>query len=129
MKFQNHYNHYGIDTENFEGRISETIPNEGMTAREVLDRSMAGLPLDGAKVPIYRGDQIFPEFDRLDHSEQFEIVQKVKKEMKRRQVESHQEGKRRYDEAIRSQVLEELKKAQEEKIQTEVSEGTGNSSE
>ena len=43
-------------------RISKTIPNQSMTARELIIRFASGLPLDGAKVPIYEGDEETPDW-------------------------------------------------------------------
>lgn len=118
-KIITHFSAVGAKGEIYKGHISMTEPGKGMTAREVMQRSAVGLPLDGGKVPIYRGDQIYPEFDRLDHQEQFEIIQKVKREMKERNLKAHQEGKQRYDKAIADRVIEEFKKAQAEKLANE----------
>lgn len=126
MKITTHYKRSRARGEDYKGKKSQTVPNEGMTAREVMNRTAVGLPLNGGKMPIYRGDQIYPEFDRLDHSEQFEIIQRVKKELKDRELKAHQDGKAKYDQTIRDKVIEELKKAQEEKQQAEASENNGN---
>lgn len=44
---------------------SMTIPGQAMSIQEMLARHVAGLPLDGAKVPLYEADETQPDDDLL----------------------------------------------------------------
>lgn len=49
---------------------SMTVPDQSLTVRELMDRFARGLPLGGARVPIYEGeDDNTPDFSRMDLSE------------------------------------------------------------
>lgn len=119
MKFNTHYNHKNSFGEDYKGHRSKTIPNEGMTARQVIERSAVGLPPNGGHVPIYRGDLIYPDFDRLDISEQMDIINNVKKEMRDRANEQYRKGKEVYETNLRNKIIEELKQAQAIKLANE----------
>lgn len=49
---------------------SLTIPDQTMTVRELIERHVRGLPLDGEKIPVYYGeDEEMPDIRRMDLSE------------------------------------------------------------
>lgn len=49
---------------------SMTVPDQSLTVRELMDRFARGLPLGGAKVPIWEGeDDNTPDFSKMDLSE------------------------------------------------------------
>jgi len=52
---------------------SETIPDQSLTVRQILDRFTRGLGVPGGKVPYYYGEDVeHPNFDRMDISERYE---------------------------------------------------------
>jgi hypothetical protein len=62
---------------------SETIPDQSLTMRQILDRYARGLPLD-VKTPIWEEDDEFnplPDIRTLDLSEKQEMLQSAKDEL------------------------------------------------
>ncbi|QCS36951.1 hypothetical protein [Tortoise microvirus 32] len=53
---------------------SQTIPDQTMSVREIMDRYARGLPISAGKVPIYDGDEDLPDFKKMDLSEQQELL-------------------------------------------------------
>lgn len=61
---------------------SMTVPDQSLTVRELMDRFARGLPLGGARVPIYEGeDDNTPDFARMDLSEIEDYQLKIKEEL------------------------------------------------
>lgn len=57
---------------NVKNKISMTIPDQSMTVSELVERNKRGLPLGGAKVPIWEEDpenNYLPDVKRLDLAE------------------------------------------------------------
>jgi len=82
MKIRNQYNGktFPSDGEKNFGP-SQTVPDQTMSIKEILDRYARGLPMDG-KVPIYEGedgDGIDPR--RLDLSERAELKAQYTQEL------------------------------------------------
>ena len=48
---------------------SKTIPDQTLSITEILKRYASGLPLEGARVPIYNGDEAVPDTRKMDLSE------------------------------------------------------------
>lgn len=49
---------------------SETVPNQSLSLKTLLDRYARGLPLSGnASEPAYYGDEEMPDLNRMDISE------------------------------------------------------------
>lgn len=46
---------------------SMTVPGQSMTIREMLQRHAAGLPIEGAKVPLYEGDETMDDDELVGH--------------------------------------------------------------
>lgn len=61
---------------------SNTIPNQSMSAREILDRTIRGLPIQGAKVPVYDSEQILPDPRTMDLADLQELREKAQQEVK-----------------------------------------------
>lgn len=59
---------------------SQTVPDQTMSMRELLDRYARGLPLAGAKEPMYYGEEDLPDLHRLDLAE----IQELKEANKQR---------------------------------------------
>lgn len=66
---------------------SETVPDQTLSIREILERYARGLPLDGQRVPIYDEDDEMPDPKHLDLAE--------RQELKEQYAEEIQEIKRR----------------------------------
>lgn len=71
---------------------SETVPDETMSIREILERYARGLPLNGMRVPLYKKD---PDFDDLpdpatmdlaDRQALQEMIEQELEDLKERQV-------------------------------------------
>ncbi|QXP07919.1 MAG: hypothetical protein [Arizlama microvirus] len=54
---------------------SATVPNQSMTVLEMISRYRRGLPLDGAKFPVYNGEEALPDISDLDLADQQKIVE------------------------------------------------------
>lgn len=95
--------------------VSMTVPDQTLTIREIIANSQNGVPSNVGRVPIYRGEELFPDFERLDLSEKYDIIQEVKAEYKRRKHEALMKGKEQYEKKLRDDIIAELKKADDEK--------------
>lgn len=54
---------------------SQTIPDQSMTVKELMERHARGLPLTGERVPIYNGEEDLPEFEKMDLAERQEYIE------------------------------------------------------
>lgn len=63
---------YGIDM---------TIPDQTLTIRQIVDRFAKGLPVEGAKTPIWDEDNDLPDFRTLDLAERQEMAHLYKNEL------------------------------------------------
>jgi hypothetical protein len=62
---------------------SKTVPDQSMTLRELLIRYAKGLPLEGAKTPIWEGEEGFDiDPEKLDLAEREELAEKAREELK-----------------------------------------------
>lgn len=79
FKFRHSYNY---DHTKNKGELntlpSETIPNQSMSIQEILSRWTRGLPMTGAKVPVYNGDDLLPDLKKMDLVELDELKRSVK---------------------------------------------------
>lgn len=41
--------------------ISETVPDQSLTMREILQRHSSGMPLSGGRTPVYNGEDDIPQ--------------------------------------------------------------------
>lgn len=61
---------------------SLTVPDMSMSIEELVTRSAHGLPLDGAKVPLYEGDEnVMPDLARLDLAERQSLLEETRDEI------------------------------------------------
>lgn len=83
MLFRTHYNSIEFE-KNYECNHlpSKTIPDQTMSVREIMRRFASGLPLEGAKVPIYEGeDEYMPDLKTMDISEQYALIDEQKQKI------------------------------------------------
>lgn len=84
-----------MDYKGFEGEIntgkSETIPNQSMTVREMIEQYRRGLPMEVGKVPVYNGEQELPDLSKMDLVERQEYIDAA--------AEAFADAKARIDEA------------------------------
>lgn len=67
-----------IDYESCEG-VTQTIPDQSLTVRQILDRFTRGLGVPGGKLPMFYGEDVeYPDFDRMDISERHDWVRDSK---------------------------------------------------
>jgi hypothetical protein len=71
----------------YEGEVnnepSQTVPDQSMGLRELLIRYAKGLPLEGAKTPIFEGeDGSEIDIERLDLAEREELAEQAREELK-----------------------------------------------
>lgn len=61
---------------------SNTIPDQTLSIKEILNRYARGLPIGGQKFPIYEGeDNDLPDPRHLDLAERDELAQRYAEEM------------------------------------------------
>jgi hypothetical protein len=62
---------------------SMTVPDQSMSLRELLTRYARGLPLEGAKTPIWEGEEGFDKDpETLDLAEREDLAEKAREELK-----------------------------------------------
>lgn len=61
---------------------SMTIPDQSMSVKEIMNRFARGLGYEGAKVPIYDGeDQYFPDPKTMDLADRASLAQQYREEI------------------------------------------------
>lgn len=63
------------------GGISMTVPDQSMSLKEILDRFARGLPVTGARVPMYDEEDDMPDIRTLDLAERQEYAEHFKREL------------------------------------------------
>lgn len=64
--------------------ISETIPDQSLSVREIMTRHAHGLPVSGERVPVYHGEEEFlPDPNTLDLAEREDLKIQNAEEIKR----------------------------------------------
>jgi hypothetical protein len=71
----------------YEGQVnnepSQTVPDQSMGLRELLVRYAKGLPLEGAKTPIFEGENGSEiDVEKLDLAEREELADQARQELK-----------------------------------------------
>lgn len=95
------------------GGISLTRPDEAMTVKEIMARYTRGLPIVGAKVPIYDGDDTdLPDIRKLDLSEIQELREKMTAEIE--EIKSNYQKAMKEKQAADAKEAAEMKEAFEE---------------
>ena len=112
---KNHYNgRYFPKTHEINTQPSKTVPNQAMTVKELIIRFASGLPLTGAKIPIYEGSEEFPDINRMDLIERELYYLDLKKQ--REEVEERVKGRRVKAEQMKMEkvISERVAKKQQE---------------
>lgn len=61
---------------------SQTIPDQSMSLRELIIRYAKGLPLEGARTPIWEGEEGYEvDPETLDLAEREELAEKARQEL------------------------------------------------
>lgn len=84
MTFKNYFNSTP-DKGEVNKEPSQTVPDQSLSIRTIMERYARGLPIDNTKTPIYHGDDEIPDLRRLDLSEVQEL-----KEANQRQINNLQ---------------------------------------
>lgn len=63
-------------------RPSKTVPDQAMSIQEILRRYASGQPIGGMKVPLYEGEDEFPDPNTMDLVDRQEYTEMVKNELK-----------------------------------------------
>jgi len=85
------YRHYG-NARQFEQQveknsgISEAVPDQNMSIREIVERYARGLPINGnVKVPLYEydeeNDQYMPDLSKMDKADRMMAIQEASEEL------------------------------------------------
>jgi hypothetical protein len=82
IRNSNNYDYKEIINEKNKG-IGQTIPDQNMSVREILQRHSRGMSLGAIKTPIFDIDDDTPDIRTLDLSERAEYAQYAKDEIKR----------------------------------------------
>lgn len=62
---------------------SVTLPNQAMSMKEIMERFARGLPISGAKVPLYDEENDLPDIRTLDLAERQQLSQQYEMELSR----------------------------------------------
>lgn len=93
MKFKNHFNTSEFPkTYETVNPISQTIPDQSLSIREIMDRYARGISMHNQqKMPIYNGeDDLMPELSKLDLAEREQIILEAKEELEHLQQKHEQ---------------------------------------
>lgn len=96
--------------------VSITIPDQAMSVQKILYNYAHGLPVTGAKVPIYdldeNGDGIpLPDLSRMDISEIHNLAESNMKRIKELQDEMRKGQTQAANDKLRAEMIAELEKA------------------
>lgn len=71
------------DTGQINNEPSKTVPDQTLSLRELLVRYAKGLPLEGAKTPVFEGpDGSEIDIEKLDLAEREELAEQAREELK-----------------------------------------------
>lgn len=74
------------NVESFEAKNvlpSMTVPDMGMSVKEIFERQKMGLPPEGSKIPVFNEGSEFPDISRMDLIDRMEYVRYYKQEAER----------------------------------------------
>ena len=87
------------------GMPSETIPDQSMSVKQIMQRYAQGMPLGGQREPIYEGEDFEYagiDFNKLDLSEKYDLLQEnlqriedMKYELQQQEFKKQQDQKRK----------------------------------
>lgn len=67
---------------------SQTVPNQTMSLKTILERYAKGLPITGnPNEPVYYGDENMPDLNKMDISEIHDLKEAVKSDIKEKQAQ------------------------------------------
>lgn len=91
---------------------SQTVPGMAVSIGEMLNRTMRGLPISSGAIPVYNGERLLPNWQKLDLIDRANVIAQAKAdvEINRKRV-AHQQQK------IQEQII--IKKNEREKAQKE----------
>lgn len=99
---------------------SLTIPDQSMSVETIMSRHARGLPLLGANVPQFHGEDIeIPELRKLDLSEIDELKRQNMQLIREKQMALQQDQERKRRKRIKDETLAEYK-AEQEKLKKTV---------
>lgn len=116
MQFQTAYNYDHKKQRHERNHLpSMTIPDQSLTVSELVERNRRGLPLGGAKVPIWQENpetEYLPDIEKLDLAEIQEMKENVAAEIKEKQEQLQEFDKKRKNHKMRQLEIEieQLKK-------------------
>lgn len=96
---------------------SQTVPDQTMSLRILLERHAKGLPVTGNNAePLYYGDEQMPDLNRMDISEIHDLKNAVKADIEQKKLALHQQ-QQAAKEAAEQKRLDDLveKRAQEKR--------------
>jgi len=113
MKINNPFNYSGPHMEE-NNKPSLTIPEQTMTVRQLIERHVRGLPLDGAKIPIFNGEEDdMPDLRTLDLSEIANLKAEndafLAEHQKKEAKALADKQKKEFDDLVEAKVQEKLK--------------------
>lgn len=91
---------------------SLTLPDQSMSVREIMRRYAQGLPLDGAKVPLYEGEEeMRRDISRMDLSEIEDELREITGRLQEQKAQAAREKEQKMlaDKLAEMKILEELK--------------------
>ncbi len=62
---------------------SETIPDQAMSMKEILIRYSRGLPMEGARIPVYNGEEDLPDPRTMELTDRMDYTEYAKNEIKK----------------------------------------------
>lgn len=84
---------------------SMTVPDQTMSITELLDRYAKGLPLDGQKVPIYRGDDDdMPDLTHMDLADRERAIDEAADELRMLNERAERKKKKAAEKAANKKV-------------------------
>lgn len=106
MKFKNHYNSIPEAGEVNE-LASETVPDQSLSVKDILERYARGLPLQG-RIPVWQSDPDddlqFDNWEHLDLAEREELINTYRSELNqiafRRKRELAEQKKKKLDKDV-----------------------------
>lgn len=107
--FKTPYNHdHHIHPGESDFSASKTVPDQTLSVREILQRHARGIPVTDAKTPIYLEDTDLPDMQRMELTDQMELIQSAQRltdELRKRvKDEEDSEYKAKLDELAELQL-------------------------
>lgn len=103
----------------------QTVPDQSLSIKEILDRYARGLPLGGQRIPVYEPDNDLPDPRTLDLAERQELAERYtaellelrerENELKQRKVDAEKAAAEAAEEERYKKIQERLKKDAEGK--------------